>query len=125
MMAADVLQRYRSAFAEIGEDIAIRRYGGTGANRIIAQEAIARGRVNRLGAEDIVGDIKLTDRKVILLNDPDAAVPASKVTLSALLPLLTTDKLFFRDREFAILDSDDDTRHVAGVLIAIELTVRG
>lgn len=120
-----MLQRYRSIFAEIGEDIAVRRYGGRGVNRAIVQEAIARGRVERLGAEDIVGDIKLTDRKVILLNDPDAAVPASKVTLSALLPLLTTDKLFFRDREFAILDSDDDTRHVAGVLIAIELTVRG
>jgi hypothetical protein len=125
MMAADVLQRYRSIFAEIGEDIAVRRYAGTGANRVILQEAIARGRVERLGAEDIVGDIKLSDRTVILINNPDAAVPDGKVALSALLPLLTTDKLFFRDREFAILDPDDDTRRYAGVLIALELTVRG
>jgi hypothetical protein len=125
MMTADVLQRYRSAFTEIGEDIAVRRYGGTGANRVIAQEAIARGRVAHLGAEDIVGDIKLTDRKVILINDPDAVVAAGKVALSAMLPLLTTDKLFFRDREFAILDPDDDTRRYAGVLIALELVVRG
>src|SRR5215813_8140597 len=125
MMAADVLQRYRSILAERGEDIAVRRYAGTGANRVIVQEAIARGRVERLGAEDIVGDIKLTDRKVILVNDPDAAVPDGKIALSAMLPLLTTDKLFFRDREFAILDPDDDTRRYAGVLIALELTVRG
>jgi len=120
-----VLQRYRSIFAEIGEDIAVRRYGGTGANRVIVQEAIAHGRVLRLGAEDIVGHIKLTDRKVILINDPDAAVPVGKVGLSALLPLLTTDKLFFRDREFAIVDPDDDTRQINGVLIALECVVRG
>ena len=124
MTVADVLQRYRSIFAEIGEDIAVRRYAGTGANRVIVQEAIARGRVERLGAEDIVGDIKLTDRN-ILINDPDAVVPPGKVALSALLPVLTTDKLFFRDREFAILDPDNDTRRYAGVLIALELTVRG
>jgi len=102
----------------------VRRYGGTGAGRVIVQEAIARGRVERLGAEDIVGDIKLTDRN-ILINDPDAVVPPGKVALSALLPVLTTDKLFFRDREFAILDPDDDARRYAGVLIALELTVRG
>ena len=125
MTAADVLQRYRSIFAEIGEDVAVRRYQGAGANRVIVQEAIARGHVERLGTEDIVGDIKLTDRKVILVNDPDAAVPPGNVALSALLPLLTTDKLFFRDREFAILDPDDDARRYAGVLIALELTVRG
>src|SRR5215467_8872692 len=101
------------------------RSDGTGANRVIVQEAIARGRVERLGVEDIVGDIKLTDRKVILVNDPDASVADGKVALSALLPLLTTDKLFFRDREFAILDPDDDARRYAGVLIALELTVRG
>ena len=125
MTAADVLQRYRSIFAEIGEDVAVRRYQGAGANRVIVQEAIARGRVERHGAEDIVGDIKLTDRKVILVNDPDAAVPPGNVALSALLPLLTTDKLFFRDREFAIVDPDGDARRVAGVLIALEIVVRG
>jgi hypothetical protein len=124
MMATDVLQRYRSVFAELGEDIAVRRYGGTDADRVVVQEAIARGRVTRVGARDIVGDIKLTDRN-ILINDPDAVVPPGKVALSALLPVLTTDKLFFRDREFAILDPDDDARRYAGVLIAIELTVRG
>jgi hypothetical protein len=53
MMAADVLQRYRSALAEAGEDIAVRRYAGTGAGRAIVQEAIARGRVVGLDAKDI------------------------------------------------------------------------
>ena len=101
------------------------RFAGTAERAPIASSCKRRSRAGRLGAEDIVGDIELTDRKVILVNDPDAAVPDGKVPLSALLPLLTTDKLFFRDREFAILDPDDDARRYAGVLIALELTVRG
>jgi hypothetical protein len=124
MMAADVLQRYRSILADIGEDIAVRRYAGTGAGRAIVQEAIARGRVAGLDANDIVGDIKLTDSKVILINDPGAAVPDGKVALSAMLPLTTNDKLFFRGHEVAIIYPDDDTRRVAGVLIALEILVR-
>jgi hypothetical protein len=83
------------------------------------------GRVIGLGVEDIVGDVKLTDRKVILLNDPAAAIPEGKVALSELLPLRSTDTLSFRQREAAIMNIDDDTRRVAGVLIALEITVRG
>jgi hypothetical protein len=125
MTPAESFDQHREMLGEIGEDIAVRRYAGTDAGRAVAQEAIARGRVTRVGARDIVGDIKLTDRKVILINDPDAEVPAGKVALPAMLPLTTNDKLFFRDREFAILDPDDDTRRVAGVLIALEIKVRG
>jgi hypothetical protein len=58
---------------------------------------------------------------VILINDPDAAVPAGKIALSTLLPVTTRDTLFFRDREATILSPDDDSRRVAGVLIALEL----
>jgi hypothetical protein len=93
--------------------------------RDVAQEAIVRGRVVGLGAEDVVGDIKLSDRKVILLNDPNAAVPAGKVALSTLLPLRTTDKLLVRGRELAIDNVDDDTRRMAGVAIALEIIARG
>jgi hypothetical protein len=117
-----LLNQYRLALMDAGEDIAVRRYAGSGSARGLTQEAIVRGRVIGLGAEDIVGDIKITDRKVILLNDPDAVVPAGKVALSALLPLRSSDTLAFRGREVAILSADDDTRLVAG---AFEITVRG
>jgi hypothetical protein len=124
MTPADALDMYRAMLAENGEPIAVRRYAGTGAARAVAQEAIVLGRVIGLGAADIVGDIKITDRKVILINDPDAEVPAGKVALSALLPLRSSDKLAFREREVGILDIDDDTRRVAGVLVALEITTR-
>jgi hypothetical protein len=119
------INRYRLAFADAGKNIAVRRYSGTGSDRSVAQEAIARGCVIGLGAKDVVGDIKITDRKVILFNDPDAEVPAGKVALSALLPLRSSDTLAFREREVAILNADDDTVRVAGVLIALNIVVRG
>jgi hypothetical protein len=59
------------------------------------------------------------------VNDPDATVPDGKVALSELLPLRTSDTLAFRQREAAIMYIDDDTRRVAGVLIALEITIRG
>jgi len=59
-----------------------------------------------------------------LLNDPEAVVPAGKVALSALLPLQKNDVLFFRNREVAIVNIDDDTRRIAGVLIAMDVIVR-
>jgi hypothetical protein len=72
----------------LAEDIAVRRYNGSDNSRLIAQEAIVRGRVTSLGA---IGDIKLSDRRVVFLSDPDAAIPAGKVALSSLLPLRTSD----------------------------------
>jgi hypothetical protein len=42
-----------------------------------------------------------------------------------LLPLTASDKLFFRDGEVAILDVNDNTRHINGVLIALEIVVKG
>jgi hypothetical protein len=124
MTPDECINQYRRALAVVGEDIAVRRYAGTGAGRTVAKEAIVRGRIVGLGAKDIVGDIKLTDRRVILINDPDAEVPAGKVCLSELLPLRSTDKLAFRQQEAAIMSVDDDTRRVAGVLIAIDVVVR-
>ena len=124
MTPEELINQYRRALTDCGEDVAVRRYAGTGMARDVVQEAIARGRVVGLNAKDIVGDIKLTDRKVILINDPGAVVPDGKVALSAMLPLTTNDKLFFRSHEVAIIYPDDDTRRVAGVLIALEILVR-
>jgi hypothetical protein len=121
---ADVLNRYRSSLAD-GEDIVVRRFAGTRAARAVAREAIARGRVIGGGATELVGQVVQRYRKLILLNDTDASVPAGKVALSTMLPLRTTDKLFFRDLEVGIVDIDDDTRRIAGVLIALDLMVEG
>ena len=55
----------------------------------------------------------------------EADVPAGKVALSTMLPPRTTDKLFLRNLEVAILDVDDDKRRLQGVLIAMEITVGG
>jgi hypothetical protein len=125
MTPAEALDSYRRMMSGIGEDIAVRRYAGTGAARAVAQEAIARGRVIGGGSTELVGQVVQSYRKVILLNDPAANVPAGKVTLSALLPLRTIDKLFFRDLEVAIQDIDDDTRRIQGVLIALDIRVEG
>jgi hypothetical protein len=48
-----------------------------------------------------------------------------RAALSALLSLRTTDKLYFHDLEVAILDIDDDTRRIQGVIIALEIVVEG
>jgi hypothetical protein len=125
MTPADALNLYRDMLADEGEDIEVRRYAGSGPARAISQRAIARGRVVGLGSEDIVGDIKLTDRNVILVNDPDASVAAGFVALWGLLPLTTADKLFSRNRELGILNVDDDTVRVAGVLVALKIIARG
>lgn len=52
----------------------VRRYAGMGVARRVVQEAIVRGRVIGLG-EDIIGNVKLTDRNVILLNDSVGSRP--------------------------------------------------
>jgi hypothetical protein len=125
MTPSQALASHRQKMAELGEDIAVRRYAGTGAGRAIAQEAISRGRPVGRGEKELVGQVTQRYRKVILINDPAADVPAGKVVLAELLPLRTTDKLFFHGVEVGIVDIDDDTRRIQGVLIALEIMVDG
>ena len=124
MTPADLLDQHRAFLAEGGEDIIVRRWSGPSGARV-ATEAVARGKPVGYKAEQIAGAIKAGDRKVILINDPSAAVPAGKVALSTLLPLTTSDKLVLRGRELAIKYADDDTRRFAGVLVALEIQVAG
>jgi hypothetical protein len=124
MTSAQLLDRYRSALAETGEDIEIRRYGGSGAARALVKRALVRGRVLGMGAEELVGDVVQRTRKVLLLNDPAAMAAPGCLALLDLLPLTTSDKLFFREVEVAILDINDDTRRLNG-LIALEIVVKG
>lgn len=112
--------------AELGEDITVRRYSGPGPNRVKV-EALARGRVLGGAGNELVGETAQTGSKVILLNDPGAAIPGGMVALSTLLPLTDRDKLFYRNAEVAIEPGgiDDDTRRINGVLIAMDILVLG
>ena len=125
MTPAQSLNQHRSMLAAIGEDIEVRRYAGSGALRAVAKRAIVRGRVLGMGSKELVGETVQGTRKIIVVNDPDAAVGPGNVALAELLPLTTGDKLFFRNTEVAILGIDDDTRRIAGVLIALEIMARG
>jgi hypothetical protein len=95
------------------------------AARTLMKRALVRGRVLGMGAEEFIGDVVQRTRKVLLLNDPAAMVVPGYLALSDRLPLTESDKLFFREGEVAILDVDDDTRRINGVLVALEIVVKG
>lgn len=118
------LVMHRAFINEIGEDIIIRRYTGTGTPRP-KKEATIRARVVGYSPNELVGSIVQGDRKIIALVDPLASVPEGQFALSTLLPLTTNDKVVVRNKELAILGVDDNTRRIAGALIAIELQARG
>ncbi|MET4170967.1 hypothetical protein ABIB99_002049 [Bradyrhizobium sp. LA6.1] len=124
MTPDQALASHRRMLLQVGEAITVRRYAGTGAGRA-ATEAVAQGRVMGYLPKEIVGAVQQGDRKVILLNDPAAAVPSGKVALSTLLPLDSDDRLVVRGAEVAIQGVDDSTRRIADVLVALEIQVRG
>jgi hypothetical protein len=125
MTPVQALDSHRRFLAEDGGDITVRRYSSTGAARVVSAEAVARGRVVGYQPRELVGGIVQGDRKVILINDPAAVVPAGKVALATMLPLTTSDKLVIRGRETTIGGVDDETRRIQDVLIALELRVTG
>jgi hypothetical protein len=120
MTPDEALDMHRRLLGEDGEDVIIRRWSGP-ANARVATEAVARGRPFGLKPEQIVGNIRSGDCKVIVLNDPAAPVPSGKVTLASLLPVTTNDKLVIGGRELSIKDPDDMTRRIAGIVIALEI----
>jgi hypothetical protein len=124
MTPDSVIQAYRTA-VQGGELVTVRRYAGKGAARTVAQEAVAMGRVIGYQPHDIVGAVQQGDRKVILFNDPGAAIPSGNAALLAMLPLTSDDKLVIEGREVAIVGPDDATRRFKNIVIALELQVRG
>ncbi|EJN15693.1 hypothetical protein PMI42_00710 [Bradyrhizobium sp. YR681] len=125
MTPDEALESLRSQLAEHGATVAVRRYAGKGPSRAVTAEADALARVVGYQPKDIAGAIQQGDRKVILLNDPAAAVSVGKVALETMLPLTNLDRIVLRGAEVEIIGVDDDTRRVAGVLVALELQVRG
>lgn len=124
MTPADALISYRAMMAEDGESIVVRRWRGSGPGRT-KTEAQVLARVKGYQATELVGAIVQGDISVIALNDPAADVPAGMVPLSALLPLLTSDKLVIRGEEKAIKNINDNTRRIGGTLIALDIHAEG
>ncbi|BAL77034.1 hypothetical protein [Bradyrhizobium cosmicum] len=124
MTPDQVLASHRRMLAAVGEPVIVRRYSGTGAARS-SIEAVAQARVMGYQPKEIVGAVQQGDRKVILLNDPAAVVPSGKVALATMLPLTSDDSLVIRGAAVAVQGVDDSTRRIGGVLVALELQVRG
>lgn len=117
MNAAEAKTQLRDFLAEIGEDVTVRRYIGSGPSRPYS-DVITRARIMEYTPRDIVGTIVQGDRKLIVLTEP----------IAALLPLSVSngnDVVIVRGRELQIRAVDDNTRRIGGVLIALEIQVRG
>ncbi|MEO3386009.1 hypothetical protein [Mesorhizobium sp. CAU 1741] len=108
---------YRRSMDAVGEIVTIRRYTGNGPNRP-RFDADVRARVVDYEPDELVGPIVQGDRKLIVLAED---LIAAQVPLD----LRKGDKVVVRGRELNIEAPDDNTRRVAGVLIAYELQVRG
>lgn len=117
MSPEEAKDSYRRMMDAVGEEIVIRRYTGTGESRVYF-DAPVRARVTGFEPHEIVGIIQQGDRKVILLAEDMAA---------AQIPyeLGNGDRVVVRGEELNIEGANDNTRRVQGVLIAIELQVRG
>lgn len=119
-----ILASYRSTLQQVGEDIIVRRYTGTGTDRPKI-DVTCRARVVGYDARELTGTIQQGDRHIILLAE-DVSVPTTdSPPQSITLPLKTSDKVVVRGKELQIIAADDSTRRVDGVLIAIEIQARG
>lgn len=114
MTPAESLASHRGFIRDLGETVLVRRYSGTGPSRTSVDTA-AQARVTGYAPKDLVGAIVQGDRHVIMLVD----------TLAAVLPLRTTDHLVIRGTETSIKAVDDNTRRIAGVLIALDIQAAG
>lgn len=108
---------YRRALAAAGEMVTVRRYVGTGSDRPVVEAPVA-ARVTGYAPSELVGNIRQGDRKVILLAE-------DLERRQFPLPLRAGDKVVVGGRELNVEYADDQTRRVAGVLIAYELQARG
>lgn len=114
MTPAEALETHRRFINELGEDIAIRRYTGSGPTRTHA-DTTTRARVMFFQPNPLIGPAVQGDRKVITLVD----------NLSGILPVTTDDRAVIGGVPLAIKAVDDNTRRIVGTLIALELTVSG
>jgi hypothetical protein len=109
------LASHRKMIAQTGEDVIVRRYRGPAGPNQVHDDVTVRARVMGYQPRDLVGSVVQGDRRVIMMVD----------ALAAILPLRTSDKCVIRGVEVAIKGIDDNTRRIAGTLIALELQVAG
>jgi len=100
------------------ERVTLRRYTGSGTNRPRFDAENIRARTVGYEPHELVGTIVQGDRKMIVFAD-------DLIAKGFALPVTANDKVWMRGKEMAIIAPDDSTRRVDGVLIAIELQVRG
>ncbi len=108
---------YRRTRDSIGEDVILRRYSGNAASRVAADYPLKAVRVYAEGVPaDLIDGLQQRDRTIILM-DEDVVSSGFPTPLAE-----TSDKIVTRDgRELTIKKVDDDTRRIAGVLIAYEI----
>jgi hypothetical protein len=106
---------------EVGEEIKIRRYFGTGMNRN-KFEVKTLGRLVDYASTELIGTILQGDQKLIVLVD-------DLETFQFPLPIVKNDKVVVKrngvEKEINIEGPNGNTRRIAGELIAYELQVRG
>lgn len=112
MTPATALALTRAQVNENGQDVSIRRYIGKGPTRTFNDTA-TKAYVRNYGSNEIIGAIVQGDQRAVTLID----------NLSAILPVLTSDKLVVGAKEFAI--KNPMKRVVGGVLIALEIHAAG
>lgn len=102
------------------ERVTLRRFiaGTTGSNRPRFDAEGVRARTVGYEPHELVGAIVQGDRKMIVYAD-------DLIAKGFTLPVTTSDVVLVRGKQLAILAADDSTRRIDGVLIAIELQVRG
>jgi len=108
---------YRRFVNEVGEEIIVRRYFGTGTNRS-KFEVNVMARVVGYGPQELVGTIVQGDQKLIVMVE-------DLETFQFPLPLVKNDKVVVRGKELNVEAPDGNTRRIKGELIAYELQVRG
>jgi hypothetical protein len=125
MVSVDQIRAsYRTLMDQVGEDIVIRRYTGTGTNRPKI-DVHCQARVVGYAPSELTGVIQQGDRFIIVLAD-DVVMPTTDSPPQSLsLPLLSSDKVVVRGKELQIISADDSSRRVQGVLVAIEIQARG
>lgn len=112
MTPEDALQMTRDMVNENGQPVYIRRYSGTGPSRTHVDTATVAYVMN-YGSKELVGSIVQGDQKVITLVD----------SLSAILPVRTSDVLLVDGKEFSI--KNPMKRVVGDTLIALEIHCSG
>ena len=95
----------------------VRRYTGVGASRT-STDCIAYARADQIATNDLVGDVRQDDVRLVILD-------ADLIAGGYPTPILVNDRVVMRGQEHIVISANDATRRVAGVLVAHDVIVRG